>query len=151
MPNEKMIEVYRAQRDSQTRYTYFLLTAVGAAIALTINQTHELPLTESQIPLGLAVLCWGLSFIFGCMHLRYTSVILGANGELLQVQAGTHALAGTDPAKIAYGSERLREIIEKNNNRSSNFSNLQFRLLILGAIFYITWHVFEMWLRTPSL
>ena len=73
MPTEAEIEIHRALREAQGRYTYFLLAAAGAAIALAVNQTQGLSLSWSQIPLGLAITAWGLSFFCGCRRLGYVS------------------------------------------------------------------------------
>ncbi len=59
--SETTLEVYRAFREAQNRYTYFLL-ATGAAIGLAVNQTMNAILARSQVPLAGAVLSWGLSF-----------------------------------------------------------------------------------------
>lgn len=79
------VEVYRALREAQTRYTYFLLAAAGGGIALSVSQTQGAVLSWSQSPLGGAVLAWGLSFFFGCLHLGYVVSNLYANAELLRV------------------------------------------------------------------
>ena len=91
MHNDNLLEeVYRQLRTAQDKYTYFLSAATGAAIALVINQTQGSTLTWSQAPLAVAVLCWGLSFFFGCRHLEYVSSNLYANAEFLKVQSGEH-------------------------------------------------------------
>jgi hypothetical protein len=40
MTDAVMNEVFRAHRDSQNRYTYFLLATAGAAIGLAVTQTR---------------------------------------------------------------------------------------------------------------
>ena len=39
--SEETAEIYRALRESQNKYIYFLLAAAGDAFALTINQTRQ--------------------------------------------------------------------------------------------------------------
>jgi hypothetical protein len=144
----EMLEVYRQLRLAQDKYIYFILAAAGAGIALAVNQTQTATLSWSQLPLGGAVLSWGLSFFVGCQHLRYVSSTLYANAELLKVERGLHPKAGTHPDMIAAASEGIREAIESNSNRASFLGRMQTRLLILGAVLYVAWHVWEMWLRT---
>jgi len=148
MTNDTELEVFRALRETQNRYTYFLLATAGAAIALAINQTRDVPLALFQIPLALAVVCWGLSFFFGCRNLAYVSSSLYANAELFRVQRGEHPLIGHHPDKIAAGSEGIREAIEYNSHWANRFGHWQFRFLVAGAVFYIAWHVLEMFLRS---
>jgi hypothetical protein len=148
MASEQQIEVYRQHRAAQDKYVYFLLAAAGAAIALAVNQTHGSKLSWSQVPLALAVLLWGFSFFFGCRHLNYVASTLFANAALLRVQAGEHPLAGTHPQRIAAASEDIREAMDSNSNWASRYARWQFRALILGAVAYLGWHIYEMWLRT---
>jgi hypothetical protein len=144
---ETMLEVYRAHREAQTRYVYFLLAAAWAAIGFAINQTTGKALAWPQIPLAGAALCWGLSFFLGVRHLAYGSSILYANMELLRVQSGQHPEVGTHPEMIAAASEGIRRAVESNNKRANHLGHLQLTFLILGAVLYVGWHVFEMYLR----
>jgi len=150
MSDENFREVFRALREAQSKYVYFLLAAVGAAIALALSQTHDSRLSWWQLPLAAAVVSWGLSFIFGCSHLQYVSSTLYANSELLRVQAGSHPRAGTHPEIIAAASDGIREAIENNSEKANRRAHLQFWMLIAGAVLYIGWHVIEMWLRTTA-
>jgi hypothetical protein len=73
---------------------------------------------------------------------------LHANFVLLNVQDGQHEMTGTNPERMEIAIGESRKIIEKQSARSSRYANLQFKLLITGALLYIGWHVWEMWLRT---
>lgn len=63
-------EIYKATREGQDKYTYFLLAAAGAAIAFAVTQSQTATLTWSKIPLALAVLSWAFSFYAGCHQIR---------------------------------------------------------------------------------
>jgi len=145
--SESEIAVFHVLRESQGKYTYFLLAAAGGAIAFAINETRGLALMRSQALLGLAVLCWALSFFFGCRHLGYVNSILFSNAELLRVQSGQHPLAGSHPQMMAVAMEGIRDGIANQNTRSIRFAKWQFRMLVLGGICYVIWHVYEMYLR----
>ena len=147
MATELQQEVYRANRDLQSRHAYFLLTAAGAGIALAVNQTHSAALSWLQASLGLAVLCWSLSFFCGCRQLDYVSLTLSANLELLRFQSGTHPEAGLNPRLIQAASEGILSAAESNSNSASTFANWQFRLLVWGGLLYVVWHVVEMYYR----
>lgn len=146
MADNNIREIYTQHRTAQDKYTYFLLAAAGAAIALAVNQTKGTSLSWSQLPLAIAVLCWGLSFFFGCRHLGYVSSTLFANADLLRVENGQHPLSGNNPQLMATASEGIRQAIESNSERANRLGHMQFRFLITGAVFYIAWHVIEMWL-----
>lgn len=122
---------------------------MGAAIALTINQTQAAKLSLSQIPLGVAVLLLGLSFCFGCRHIGLLKTTLHSNGMLLRVQNGEDPMVGRNVQAIGFASEMLREIIDKHSTVAGRAAAWQFRCLVLGGISYLGWHVYETWLRTP--
>ena len=147
MPDDMQVTVYNALRTAQEKYTYFLLAAAGAAIAFAINQTHDTKLAWTQLPLGLSVLCWGVSFFFGCLHLQYGSDILYDNAEMLRMQSGVHPMVGSDSKHIAAASQIMREIMEKKSNNSNRYANIQFRLVPIGAVLYLIWHIYQMYLR----
>ena len=142
------LEVYRALREAQNKYAYFLLAAAGAAIALAVNQTQGASLTWSQLPLAFAVLSWACSFFFGCRHLAYVSSTLYSNAQLLRTERGGHPVVGSDPQRVAAATAAFRAAAEENANRGNRFGHLQFHLLVAGALAYIFWHVLEMYLRT---
>jgi hypothetical protein len=145
---EKEIEVYKQFRNAQDKYTYFLLAATGAAVALALRETANAALKWSQVPLAGAVLCWGLSFLFGCLHLKNVTSSLFSNLELLKVQAGLHPGAGANPEMMEIGSQVIRKSLKRDSSRAIRYGRMQFTLLVLGATMYVGWHVLEMWLRT---
>ncbi len=148
MPSPEQLEVYKQHVAVSDKYTYFLLAAVGAAIALTINQTQGAKLSVSQIPLAIAVLLWGLSFYLGCRHITLVKATLLSNAALLRVQAGEDSMAGRNLQAIRVSSETLLEIIEKHSTGAGHAARWQFRCLVLGGTSYLAWHILEMWLRT---
>ena len=141
-------EIYKSLREGQTRHTYFLLAAAGAGIALAVNQTHNSPLSSRQILLAAAVLSWGLSFFFGCQHVRYVFAALRANMFLLQVENGTHPLAGQDPQLAAEAEGEIHEAMERHARNAGRWGDWQFWFLVGGGILYVAWHVLEMYART---
>ena len=147
MATESEIEVYRALREGQDKYTYFLLAASGASIAFAITQTQGLKISMSQIPLAIAVIAWGLSFYCGCRKIAQVSSMTYANTELIRVSKGEHPDAGTHPQVIQAAREGILEAIEKGQKKVGRFSYWQFTFLVSGAVFYIAWHIFEMYLR----
>jgi hypothetical protein len=148
MENENTREIYRQLRTAQDKYTYFLLAAAGAAIALAVNQTQDDAIAWPQVPLALAVLCWGLSFFLGCQHVQYVNSTLYANADLLKIESGTHSEVGEHPQMIAAASEGIKQAIEHNASRANRLGHRQFILLVTGAVLYVVWHVVEMFLRT---
>lgn len=147
MSSDRQLELYRQHHAAQDKYTYFLLAVAGTAIGFAANETHGAKMNLSQIPLACAVLSWGLSFFFGCKHLSYARTTLYENAELIKIEAGEHPMVGPVPQLIKLTADIVRESMEKVAKRAGLFDRLQFRALVIGVIFYLGWHVFEMWLR----
>jgi hypothetical protein len=148
MSKDLQKEVYQQFRTSQDKYAYFLLAAAGAAIGFALTQTQGKPLSLTQLPLGIAVICWGLSFYYGCRFVEYITSSLYANFDLLKVQDGIHPDVGMNPELISAASEGIRDALKNNSKETHRLANLQFQLLISGAIMYIIWHVVEMYILT---
>jgi hypothetical protein len=145
--NETLRELYRINQDWIQRQAYFLLAAAGAAIGFAVTQTRTAELEWSQLPLGAAVLCWGMSFYFGCQHLGRMAGIVRSDQELIKIQMGLSDLAGRNPAMIALGVETMQKLLQRESEKAGRIFRFQFELLIAGAGFYIAWHVLEMAIR----
>ncbi len=150
MVSDEHREIVRTLRESQSKYTYFLLAAAGASIGFSLNQTQGLAITWSQLPLGIAILCWGVSFFCGCRYLEYVSSTLYSNAEMLRIVEGQHPDVGSHPQMVQAASAGIRQAMAKNTSTASSLGTIQFRALICGGCFYIGWHVIEMWLRVSS-
>jgi hypothetical protein len=137
-------ELHKAHRDAHQKYTYFLLAAAGAAIGFAVTQTRTAALSPSQVILALAVGSWGISFYCGCKQLLETSNLIRQNYEFLRMQNGELQRFSPLPELV----KEIAKSIEKQVEESGKWGVWQFRLLILGAVFYIAWHVVEMYLRT---
>jgi hypothetical protein len=136
--------------EAQAKYTYFLLAVAGSAIALVVQRTTGRSLSFNMIPLGLAVACWAGSFFAGCRNRAYFSSTLYANVALLQVKEGTHPDVPSYPDAIAPAAQGIREAAEQNSSMANFWGHLQFRLLVLGAICFLVWHVIEMIGMVPN-
>lgn len=141
--------LYTTHRNIQDKHVYFLLAAAGAAIGFALTQTTSATLHWPQLPLGFAVVCWGMSFYCGCNHVNYAAATVYTNKELLRVKSGRHPDTYGDPQIIQIAADATREAIEKHSNAAGRAFRWQFRLLVLGAALFVVWHVGEMYLRSP--
>lgn len=141
-------EVFRVHKEEQSKYVYFLLAASGAAIGFAVSQTQGMSISYSQIPLAVAVICWGFSFYFGCHQLAYSLSNLYANAAYFQVQKGEYPDVGSDPNLISAASQGIKLAFESNANKANKSGHLQFMFLIVGSISFLVWHILEMYLRS---
>ncbi len=148
MNNDEMRQIHDQLHKAQNRYTYFLLAAAASAIALIIKSTDESTFAIPMLPLGLAVISWGVSFFYGCKNIQFVNSTLYANYNYLIVKSGLHPKAGKDPELISAASQGIRKAMEYNSERANRFVKWQFKLLVIGALFYLVWHLLEMLART---
>lgn len=141
---DREVEIFKEFKQSQNKYTYFLLAAAASAIALSLKRTEGLPLTYSMVLLGLAILSWGVSFYCGCTYLRYLGSSLYTNFVLIRVQKGSHPWFGQNTHVQSVAADAIKEALKSNSEKASKFADFQFRLLIGGALLYIAYHITDM-------
>jgi hypothetical protein len=133
-------------RDQQQKYAYYIIALCVAGIGFAIQKTIGLPLRQSQIPLGCAVLFWGLSIYCGLNFIGVQISALYSNSGLIEVQEGRHPLTGTHPEKIKIGIEAITKGIERMSKKTMRLAKWQNRLFYWGILFFLVWRIWEMYL-----
>ena len=146
--DQELMEIHKQHRTGQDKYTYFLLAVTASAVAFSVQKTSGLVLSWSLLPLGIAVLTWGTSFYFGCKNLTWVQTSIYANYSLLQLQKGVHPGQPDHPQVLEAAINGVSSALERNIKAAQFYMIWQFRLLILGAIFFLSWHIVEMILKT---
>ncbi|WP_131279689.1 hypothetical protein [Hylemonella gracilis] len=142
--NESINDIRRVHQTGQDKYTYFLLAAAGAAIAFAIQKTEGMLLSWWLLPVAIATVLWAGSFFSGCRNLYWVQASLSANFSLLELHNGSHAQQPQNPDELATALRGVNKALSHNTSRAKLFGDLQFRLLIAGAIFFIAWRVSDM-------
>jgi hypothetical protein len=75
---------------------------------------------------------------------------LFANLELLKVQSGTHPETGTHPMKIDAAEKGINNACEYNTKCAEFWANVQLYSLIIGALFFVVWHIIDMSLQAKT-
>lgn len=143
-------ELHQQLNTTVHKYTYFLLAVSAAAVAYAIKLTTGSILSYSMLPLGLAILNWGLSFYSGCRQLNYVHSYIFTNFELLKIKGGVHEDVGNHPQMIEEVSKGIRDILKSYNDKINFYGRWQFRFLVIGSLLFLTWHIIEMIIRTIS-
>jgi hypothetical protein len=146
--SDQVKDLYLQHLAGRDKYTYFLLAAAASALAFAVQKTDTRTLTWSMVPLGLAGLSWALSFYFGCKNISWVQVVLYANLSLLQLKGGVHPRQPDHPDLLGAAVSGVNEALDRNAERAAFCAKWQFRFLVSGAIFFLGWHVLEMYLRT---
>jgi hypothetical protein len=134
-------DLWLQHRSGQDKYAYFLLAAAASAVAFAIQKTEGHILDWSMAPVGLAVMCWGSSFYCGCKAVEWIQTSLYANYSLLQLGRGVHPDQPRHPHELEAAQSGVRQAIDSNTRAAAKYSKWQFRLLIIGALGFIGWHV----------
>ncbi|MEE8058516.1 MAG: hypothetical protein V3T17_11870 [Pseudomonadales bacterium] len=148
MADEELLEIHKQHRTGQDKYTYFLLAVTASAVAFSIQKTDGLKITCSLIPLGVAVLFWGISFYFGVKNLLWVQASIYSNYSLLQLKKGVHPTQPDHPQLLKSALKGVNSALASNIKTAKFYGEWQFRLLIAGAALFISWHILEMVLRT---
>jgi len=148
MTEQRILELYKQHREGHSKYTYFLLAAAASAVAFAVQKTSGEKLSCSMIPLGLATISWGLSFYCGCKSLLWAQAVILANYDLLQLKSGTHPEQPPHPQLSQAAEEGVMSAIMTNMDGAAIHGRWQYRLLILGGVLFLIWHILDMVLRT---
>jgi hypothetical protein len=151
MADSSLLELQKQHRTGQEKYTYFVLAAAASAIAFAVQKTDSLEVSWSMLPLGLAVLAWGMSFYFGCKNLNWVQAATFANYNLLCLKQGVHPQQPGHPQALQAALEGVTSALEANAERASFYGAWQFRLLIVGAALFLCWHTTRLVVRTLAM
>jgi hypothetical protein len=143
---ENQKEIQRQFRQQQEKYVYYIVALAVSSIGFAIYKTSGQTLKWSQIPLAIAVLCWGVSICCGLMFIKYSISTLYSNNEYFEILKGRNEVVGSNPENIKVGVGAIKEAIEYNSTRSGKYFNWQGRLFYAGIASFITWHILEMYL-----
>lgn len=145
---------------SKDKYVYYLLAITAGAVAFVAHETNQVALHEAHWILGVAVGFWLVSFYVGCknrfLDISYLSDSFWSIGLKLGIAAERHSLGGKiteDQRKGLWIAEEFVDGIDEDKKNASvgarDCFEWQFRLFVLGAVAYIVWHIYEMYLRMP--
>lgn len=137
-------ELQKQITESQGTHTYFLMAIAASAIALCVQRTTGKPLQLTMLPLGCAVILWGFSFFAGCMNRRQHVSALLANYHFLQFGGGSQAAPNDADKSVESVKKQAFDNLVRSAKALNAWAVWQFRLLVLGALFFLTWHVIEM-------
>lgn len=148
MADNDLLQFHKQHSIGQERYTYFLLAVTASAVAFAVQKTGGLKITYSLIPLGAAIFLWGISFYCGVKNINWVQASTAANYSLLQLEKGVHSDQPDDPTVFEAAKRGIASALQSNIKKAEFHGKLQFRLLIAGAVLFLSWHILEMVLRT---
>ncbi len=143
---EEQREILKQFRQQQEKYVYYIVALCVTSIGFSIIKTSGQTIKWSQIPLAIAVISWSTSVYCGLTFLRYVISSLYANKVYLDITQGLHPDFQTNPAIREAAADGVMSAIQKNSNKTMQYSKWQNWLFYFGIILFIIWHVIEMYL-----
>jgi hypothetical protein len=130
--------------EAQSKYIYFLLAAAASAITLVVQRTTGCCLNWNMLPLGVAVLCWAISFYAGCQNRLKFNSTLSANILFLNAYYNFPENISTSAKEDSDDLRKIQELVEGESYKAKCWADRQFKYLVAGAIFFLMWHIIEM-------
>lgn len=124
--NEPLKILHTQLQSVNDKYCYFLLTAAGACIGYATEKSVGHAWTLPLAVLALAIVAWGMSFVFGCYYIKHIKDALWSNISLLETQ---------DPTDKA--AHRL--LFNRSSRKSKTAERWQFRCFVIGGMCFVIW------------
>ena len=137
-------ELSKQFKQSQEKYRYYIIGLSVACIGYAIHRTSGLGIDWLQLPVGLAILFWGVSIFLGFLTIKYHLSIIYANHAMLKIKDGTMEEVGNHPSIIKAALSGVMSAIDQNNAKAHRYSGWQEVLFYLGMVSFIVWHVLVM-------
>ena len=144
MADNDRVELSKIYATGESEYSYFLLAATASAIAFAVQKTSGLRLSYYEIPLAFAVLCWGISFYIGCRCVNLTQGAMFMNITMLELGS----VRSGNPEELKGRIKSVLSQMNGMNEKATVYDRWQFRLLIIGAVLFLVWHVLGMYRLT---
>jgi hypothetical protein len=139
------LELGKQYKASQEKYIYFLLAVAASAIAYAMTQSKVEPLVLRQIPLGLSILSWGLSFFSGLRFMEYATNFTFQNQNYLAFKRELKNYPNDVAFEILSKFKvKLKEKTGRQEGKMRLYGNSQSTSFLAGSAFYVVWHVLRM-------
>lgn len=139
-------EGIKKEYSTQTaKLVYYIIALCITAIGFSVSRTVEKPLCHSHIPLGIAVVFWGISVFVGFAFIKSRLRILYGNFIYLEILEGNIEEFNKTQSHQEYAAELALKDINKNSKKYEKHIFLQEILFYLGIISFIIWHIIEMY------
>lgn len=138
---EVKFEIYRSLNQLQEKYIFYIIALSFSAIGFSVYLTMGKPLIFEQIPLGLAVLSWGLCIYYGFNYVKKIIESKSVNFEMLKLEGNRTAMNLSDYSsksnELVDEDQRIHVLIIK-------YYKYQEMFFYIGIGLFLVWHVLEM-------
>lgn len=131
-------------KEKQEKFVYYIVALSVTSIGFSIYTTIDDTISILHVPLGIAVLCWGISIFSGLRFIKYSISTIYANATYLEVTSGIHPETGPSPILIKAASEGIMQAMKENGKTAEKYAKAQEYLFYSGIIAFLLWHILEM-------
>ncbi len=140
------LELAKESKTSQQKYIYFLLAVAASAIGFAVTQSKIEPLAINHIPLGVSVSLWAISFYSGLQCIEYQISSSHLNWMYLASKRDASQVLGEGAEELISKIKVMTETgLEAKSEKMNMYGKRQSISLLVGALFYICWHILKMY------
>lgn len=143
------IRIQSEHRIQQQKFIYYLIALCVTSIGYSVYRTIGVGLNYSQIVLLFSIVSWSISIFYGLKFLKISIEVLYKNNMWYDVRnKRLQELKDATDETIEQVANKLQEHINNRVENNSKHIKYQENLFYVGMVFFIIWHILEMYLKT---
>ncbi|MFQ2043621.1 hypothetical protein [Aeromonas veronii] len=147
MSGENEVELIKMYKAAQEKYIYFLMAAAGSGIGFAIVQTKVEKLAYHHALWGLSVVLWALSFLCGLQFIEHLNSTTFQNANYLGLKRDLSNCTIEQRKSLAADVHAVyQSTMDRHQQSMEFFGKWQMYLLLSGALCYVVWHIYKMYL-----
>lgn len=133
-PNKEQIVVMTEHiLNEQSKFMYYMIALAVTSIGYSVHISMDLKFVYMQIPLALAIICWGFSVYSGLTYLSEINALAKQNIRHLQIKGERTS------HYISEEEDKLITIIETTITRIISLYHWNKRWFYSGLFFFVVW------------
>lgn len=136
--------LHQQHHEAAIKFSYFLLTATGAAIGFAVQKLDGQSFDFAGITLLAGTGAWLLSFLCGLLALEANNATKGFSLQRQMFEDGNHTLSKRFKSETEGLSNAMREWVANYQKRARYLTFTQSVFLGIGATCVVAWRIIEM-------
>ena len=141
-------DVLNQLRSSTEKFSYYIIGLSISSLAFITYQTKDAKIDYPKILLLLAVLFWSLSIYFGIHFIKRQQQGLLLSFKDYDNLRNQCPQTKNNPEKILVLKNKIEEELNEVSIKSKRNYKFQLNSFFVSVIFYVSWHIFEMYQNT---
>lgn len=136
--------LHQQHHEAAIKFSYFLLTATGAAIGFAVQKLDGQSFNFAGITLLAGTGAWLLSFLCGLLALEANKATNGFSLQHQMLEDGNHALSKRFKSEAEGVANVVKEWVANYQKRARFLTFTQSVFLGMGATCVVAWRIIEM-------